>query len=234
MTVARHHLGRRLLAGAVSVFLAFFRVAAAPAGEQAALLEGWFAAQTNVHSWSAEFKQTRSLKALSQPLVATGRVWVAFPDRFRWELGDPPQTIALRQPKWLFVIYPRLKRAEKYPLDDKQPGPWRDALSLLEAGFPRSRADLDSRFHVLSVVQTNSIVEVVLQPKSASARRMMTEIRVSFASRDFSLGSTEVRMIDGSSLRNDFSHASVNPQLAADCFSEKLDPDFQVVEPSKR
>ncbi len=216
------------------MILASCAFAATPPSEQDLLLERWFAVQTNVHSWSADFTQTRSLKALAQPLVATGKVWVAIPDRFRWELGDPPRTIALRQPKWLFVIYPRLKRAEKYPLDDKQPGPWRDALALLEAGFPRSRADLDSRFRVLSVTQTNSLVELALQPKSASARRMMTEIRVGFATNDFSLASTDVRMIDGSSLRNDFRHAVVNPQLPGDCFEEKLDPDFKVVEPSKR
>ena len=101
------------------------------------------------------------------------------PDRFRWELGQPAQTIALRQPDQLLIIYPRLKRVEKYPLRAAQPGPWKDALALLDASFPRSRADLESHFRVLSVTETNSMMRVTLQPKSASARKFMAEIQVS-------------------------------------------------------
>ena len=115
-----------------------------------ALLATWFATQTNLHTWSADAVQTRIIRTFSQPLVSTGKVWVVTPDRFRWELGQPPQTIAIRQPAQLVLIYPRLKRAEKYPLDDK-PGPWRDALALLEASFPRSRPDLESRFYIGSI-----------------------------------------------------------------------------------
>ena len=152
---------------------------AAPAQPSAALLERWISAQTNLHTWTADCTQTRSLKVLSQPLVSDGKVWVMAPDRFRWELGQPAQTIALRQPDQLLIIYPRLKRVEKYPLRAAQPGPWKDALALLEASFPRSRADLESRFRVISVTETNARVEVTLQPRSASARKFMAEMQVS-------------------------------------------------------
>ena len=141
-------------------------------------LDQWIAAQTNLHTWSADVVETRALKTLSQPLVSTGKVWVAMPNQFRWELGQPAQTIALRQPDQLFIIYPRLKRVEKYPLTGNQTGPWRDALALLDASFPRNRADLDSRFQLLSVIQTNAIIQVRLQPRSQAARKFMSEISV--------------------------------------------------------
>ena len=132
------------------LFLAF-GFSETKAADTNALVERWIAAQTNLLTWSAEAVQTRSIKTFSQPLLSTGRVWVAAPDRFRWELGRPPQTIAVRQPDQLWLLYPKLKRAEKYSLTDSQPGPWRDALALLEASFPRSRAELESRFTVVSV-----------------------------------------------------------------------------------
>ena len=69
----------------------------ARAADTNALLNAWHAAQTNLHTWTANFTQTRTLKTLRQPLVATGQVWFAKPDRFRWELGQPAQTIALRR-----------------------------------------------------------------------------------------------------------------------------------------
>jgi len=168
---------------------------------------------------------------LAQPLVSTGRVWVAVPDRFRWELGQPAQTIALRQPDRLLIIYPRLKRAEKYPLNSARPGPLKDALALLEASFPRNRADLESRFRVLTVTATNATVQVGLQPKSASARKFMSEIQVCFHTNDFSLASTELRFSDGSRLRNDFTRAVLNAPLDQALFEARLDPDFTVVAP---
>src|ERR1019366_6383678 len=90
-------------------------VSVAHAGDPGGRFDQWFAAQTNLQSWSADFTQTRSLKVLAQPLVSPGKVWVK-PGEFRWELGQPVQTIVLRRPEQLLIIYPRLNRAEKYPL----------------------------------------------------------------------------------------------------------------------
>src|SRR6185436_14406503 len=108
-----------------------------------AVVNGWLSSQTNLQTWTADFLQTRTFRTLTQPLVATGHIWFATPNRFRWELGSPARTIAVRNADEMFVIYPRLKRAEKYPLGGSAPGEWRDMLSLLDAGFPRNRADLD-------------------------------------------------------------------------------------------
>jgi outer membrane lipoprotein-sorting protein len=196
-----------------------------------ALLDQWISAQTNLHTWTADCTQTRSLKVLSQPLVARGKVWVVVPDRFRWELGQPAQTIAMRLPDQFLIVYPRLKRVEKYPLGGVQPGPWKDALALLEASFPRSRADLDSHFRVLSVTETNSLMQVTLQPKSVSARKFMAEIEISVNIRGFTPVATEMRFSDGSSMRNDFANIVVNTPIAPELFDPKQDPSFSVVEP---
>jgi outer membrane lipoprotein-sorting protein len=191
-------------------------------------------AQTNLHSFTADVIQTRTLKVLSQPLVSTGKVWVVIPNRFRWEIGQPAQTVALRQPDTLFLIYPRLKRAEKYPLNDNQPGPWRDALALLEASFPRSRADLESHFRVLSVTPTNANWELALQPRNSQARQMMTEIAITVRTNDFSLAATEMKFVDGSRMRNDFSNVVRNPVLAYEIFDAKLEAGITVVEPLRK
>ena len=204
------------------------------AAETNAVLRAWLAAQTNLHTWTADFTQTRTLKTLTQPLVASGRVWFATPNRFRWELGSPTKTIALRNADEMFVIYPRLKRAEKYPLGGSAPGEWRDMLSLLDAGFPRNRADFDSRFHILSVTETNGSWQLVLQPKSTFARKMMNEIRVGLAARTFELRSTELVFVDSSRMRNDFANSVLNPALDENLFDWKPEPDFRVTEPLKK
>jgi outer membrane lipoprotein carrier protein len=197
-------------------------------------LAAWFNAQTNIQTWTADFIQTRTLKSLTQPLTAAGHVWFAAPNRFRWELGNPAQTIAVRQPEQMLVIYPRLKRAERYPLTGDQPGPWRDALALLEASFPRSKAEMESRFRILSQVSTNEIFELTLQPKSFAARRMMPQIKIAFATNDFSLRATELQFADGSTMRNDFQNPKLNEQFGETPFMPKLEDDVKTVEPLRQ
>ena len=196
-------------------------------------VSAWLAAQTNIQSWSADFVQTRSLKSLTQPLTATGHVWFEAPNRFRWELGHPPQTIAVRATEELLVIYPRLKRVERFPLAGEQTGPWRDALALLEAGFPRSKVDLVKQYNILSQTVSDDTGRIVLQPKSASARRMIPQIEILFDIKDHSLRSTELQFADGSKMRNDFKNAVLNPKIGPDQFAPQIPSDYKVVEPLK-
>src|SRR5436853_7123535 len=131
----------------LKMFLAFASLACntllLEAAEQPPLAR-WLEAQKNIQTWTADVTQTRALKTLSKPLISHGHVWFTAPNRFRWEIGSPAQTIAVRQPEQMLVIYPRLQRAEKYPLNGQAAGPWKDTLALLEAGFPRSQAELES------------------------------------------------------------------------------------------
>jgi outer membrane lipoprotein-sorting protein len=201
------------------------------ADETNSVLDAWFAAQKNLHTWSADFIQTRALKTLAQPLVAKGRIAFAMPDDFRWELGQPAQTVALRHGDEMFVIYPRLKRAERYPLGAGTPTEWRDTMSLLQAGFPRDRQEFDAQFQILSLTETNGTWQMSLQPKSDFARRMMPELRIGLATNDFSLDDTELVFVDGSRLRNDFTNAVLNPVLDEKLFEWTPPSDFKVTNP---
>jgi len=222
----------------MAVFRSFFLLAgwlffSQLPGRGADLVDRWIAAQAGLHTWTADIVQTRGFKTLAQPLVSSGKVWVAVPDRFRWELGQPAQTIALRQPAMLTIIYPRLKRAEKYSLAASQTGPWKDALALLEAGFPRSRTNLESQFQILALTQTNGVASLTLQPRSGAARKFVARLEISFRADDFSPVGTALVFSDGSSLRNEFSHSVLNEPLDAQLFEAKLASDFTVVEPLK-
>ena len=215
------------------ISIALLMCAGAHAAE-AQLVGSWLNAQTNIQTWSADVVQTRNLKSLTKPLTAEGRVWFAAPNRFRWEIGSPPQTIAVRKTDEMLVIYPRLKRAERFSLDQQNAGPFKDTLALLDAGFPRSRADLDARFQIASQSLSNEVCTVVLQPKSPSARRMMPEIRVFFGTNDWTLRSTELQFADGSTMHNRFTNPKLNPPIDEKLFNPVLESDIKIVEPMKR
>jgi outer membrane lipoprotein-sorting protein len=221
----------RTCATALAIAAGHLTGSAADLGPEAA---SWLASQTNVHSWSADFLQTRTLKSLAQPLTSSGHLWFSAPNRFRWELGSPAQTIAVRAPTELLILYPRLRRVERFPLTGGQTGPWRDALALLEAGFPRSQAELEARYDILSQTASGETGELVLQPKSAAARRMIPQLKIDFDTKDASLRGTELQFADGSSMRNDFKNATLNPKVDEKMFNPEIPPDYKVVEPLRK
>ena len=190
--------------------------------------------QAKIRTWKADFVQTRSLKSLTHPLSSPGHVWFKAPNLFRWELGTPPRTIAVRSPKELQLIYPLPKRVERYPLTEQHTGQWRDALALLETGFPRSRSEVDARFQTVSEQVTNGILQVVLEPKSAEARKFIPRFQLEFATNGLALRASQLFFPDGSYLRNDFTNAVVNPELDAAVFNPTTPPDFIVTEPLTR
>lgn len=208
-------------------------VSVSRAADYEAQFNKWFEVQTNLQSWSADFTQTRTLTVLNQPLVSAGKVWVK-PGEFRWELGQPAQTIMVRRPDQLLIIYPRLKRVEKYPLDAVPTGPMKDALALLDASLPRDRATMEKNFQLLSATITNSILQMTLQPRNSDARKFIGEVVIGFHTNDFTIAATEMKIADGSRLRNDFTNVVVNQPLEAKLFEADWPADYTVVEPLKK
>ncbi|HZF01788.1 MAG TPA: outer membrane lipoprotein carrier protein LolA [Methylomirabilota bacterium] len=203
------------------------------AADTNSVLNNWFAAQTKVQTWSADFVQTRTFRALTQPLTAKGKIYFSAPDDFQWELGQPAQTIALRHDDEMFVIYPLLKRAERYPMGASAPRQLRDTMSLLQAGLPRSRKEFESQFQIRSLMETNGNWQLTLQPKSPGARQMLPEMQMALATNDFSLASTTLIFADGSTMRNDFTNAVLNPPLDKNLFEWKPPDDFKITEPMR-
>lgn len=220
-------MGRLALAAALAVLAALN----ARAADTNAVLEKWFAAQADVKTISTDFVQTRYLKTLVQPLLAKGHLAFSFPDRFRWELGQPPQTIALRESNEMWVIYPLLKRAEHYPLGAAAPREWRDAMSILDAGFPHTRQEFDAQFQVVALSESNQTWLLDLRPRSPGARQIMPELQVDLRTNNFSLAGTELTFLDGSRMRSDFTNLMVNVPLDANVFQWTPPADYTVTEP---
>lgn len=203
------------------------------ANEADVILRQWLARQTNLTTWTADFVQTRNLKALTQPLTTTGKVWFQAPAQFRWELGQPAQSVALRGDADLLILAPKLKRAERYPLAAFASGPMGDALALLDTGFPRDAASFTNRFALLGFSETNATHAFRLQPRTKAAQKVLTELTVFVATNDFQLRATELVFRDGSRLRNDFTNAVENAALEPTVFASALDATWKITEPLK-
>ncbi len=198
------------------------------------ILAAWLDAHSKLQTWSADLVQTRHLAALAQPLVSTGRVHYSQPGLFRWELGRPPETVAIRSTNDLLLIYPGLKRAERYPLTPNQGGPLRDALTLMEAGFPKNEATLRQRYDISTQSAADGCCRIQLDPRATAAKRLVMRVALTFQTNVFSLATSEIAFADGSRLHNQFTRGVSNQPLPPDLFSTNLPPDFKLVEPFKR
>jgi outer membrane lipoprotein-sorting protein len=195
-------------------------------------LNVWLERQGGLDRWAAAFTQTRRLPALAEPLMARGRVWFAAPKRFRWELGQPPETIAIRGTNQLAILYPRFKRGELYSLDAAAAGAFGDALDLLEAGFPRNRKDLEAQFSIEELRPIESdLWRMVLRPRSARARGLIESVVIEFDPEQQGPRATELRFAEGTTLRNDFSAAVVNPSLEEGWFEAKVPEGYEISRP---
>jgi outer membrane lipoprotein-sorting protein len=195
------------------------------------IVNNWIRAQAGIQSFQADFKQTRELKALTMPLVATGKIWFALPDQFRWEVMKPAPTIAVREKDELLIVFPKLKRAEKYSLATLRQGQWKDLMGLLDTGFPRSREEFEQRFHVRKVETVPGGKRLVLQPKSALVEKYMPELYIDVSVPDLTLLGTTMKFIDGSILKNEFTNPRLNQKVDPAQFHPVLGPDYKISEP---
>lgn len=214
---------------------AFIAQATAPARavEPHPALEAWLSRQAELRSWSADVVQTRSLETLTRPLETAGRVWFVQPDRFRWQLGEPARTIAVRNAGELLVVYPRLLQAERYPLSGELDPAWQQALALLEVGFPRDRETFYSRYEPVSSARQGDVWRFELLPAAAEARRLVERVAFEVSATDSTLLATELAFADGSSMRNAFSNHRRNPEIDPATFAVDL-AGYEVVSPLER
>ena len=194
----------------------------------------WLAQQKEIRTWSADVVQIRKLKSLVRPLKSRGQVWFLQPNRFRWQLGDPPRTIAVRKEDELLIIYPRLKQVERFAADDAVDPAWKQALALLEVGFPSDAETFFARYKLVSTKQFKKSWRFELRPAADEARRLLDRVTVEVSKRDFALLATELVFPDGSTMKNLFIHRQLNPELDETLFDFEIGEGYIVTNPLKK
>jgi outer membrane lipoprotein-sorting protein len=179
----------------------------------------WIARQEDFRAVTADFIQTRSLRALKSPLASEGRLWFKAPSSFRWELGNPAKTIVLRKGDALFMIQPAKKRAERSSADARpgKPSPMQ-ALGMMSFPFARDFGDFQRQFETLSISTEGTRCHLEVLPRDAQARKFLSALKLDFNTANGHLIGFELATREGSSLRNEFTNVQVNPKIPASVF----------------
>lgn len=193
-------------------------------------LDEWLKAQTAILSWSADVTQIRKLASIKRTLSAPGKIWFVAPNRFRWQLGQPAKTLAIRNDQQLLILYPRLKRAERYSFSGVDDPAMRQALLLLEVGFPSDSQKFYAQYDFLNAQISDELRRFELQPRDPQARQLINTLRLEVRRSDGRLAATELTFPDGSTMRNEFSAHQINIDIPASQLETSLE-GYEVVEP---
>lgn len=185
-------------------------------------IKKWIAGQESVRTVQADFVQTRTYRALRDPLAAKGRLWFGAPGNLRWEIGDPPKMIYLRKGDSALVIQPARRRAERVPVAAK---PGANPRAFAAPSFPLAKdfASFNEQFEVLSVTTApGGHCHFEMQPRDVQAQKFVTAIKIDFETSGGQLTAFEIALRDGSSMRQEFTNIRVNQKLPSTAFDYDL------------
>ena len=189
-------------------------------------VEKWLERMEGMNSVEATFVQQKYLRTLRKPLTTTGHFWLQRPDDFRWELGDPPSTIAIRKQDILTVIEPKKKRAQRISLVSKKSKGESEvpaSIHSVSKTFPRTMEELDEHFDILGIEKKGKVYELTLKPDDKNLAKTMRKVIFFIDVEKYFLHGVELHFRDKSRVLTTFTKLNFNPTIPADLLSPDLE-----------
>lgn len=189
------------------------------------ILERIGAAQKEIRTLEATFRQEKTIGLLAAPEVSTGTFVYARPNRARWTYRSPKRVEMLVSDGWMTTFYPELGKAERIEIRR-----YEERIFRYLGAASGAISELDSYFHVrLAKAADASHAHVLeLEPKSARLGKRVRRITV-WIDRDSHL-TTALELVegDGDTIRYEFSDLRVNAPLGHDALELALPPAVRV------
>lgn len=217
----------------VALSLGMVRASAAPAGvplqgaERAQAIQGLQARQREVNTFRAAVAQRKRHPVLKGEVVTEGTLLFRRPNRLRWEMTTPERLIVAIDEQTLVLYRPDRKEAERRDLRDDVGA--RAALEFLAVGMSFDVAEMEKRFQV-DLYREEGRVSLVLTPRSRWVARAVASVTITQADADELPRQIVVVGQKGDRTDTTLTRVVVNPPLAEDAFTLRLEPDVRVIE----
>lgn len=182
------------------------------------VLDAWLERQSGIQSLEVSFTQERKLPSLKEPVTTPGKLSFAKPGLVRWELGDPPATIAISDGSQFTLIDMASKTARRVAVDSPQAA----RFSMLTGKGFQTPEDFRQVFEVVESRVDNGVHQFTLKPKDRRIRGQVPWVFLSIdpASRD--LRAMEMELQDKSRIRTLFAKPKLNGKLPPSTFQPDL------------
>jgi outer membrane lipoprotein carrier protein len=181
-------------------------------------LDAWLKRQPSIATVDADFVQERKLPALKAPVTTPGHVSLARPAKLRWELGNPPQTLAISNGETMTLMQVTEKRATRVDADS----PEARQYSLIGGRALASPAAFHETFDIIESRVSSGIHQYTLQPKDRRLRANVPWLFLDIDPARNELRAFELELKDKSRIRTIFSNVRLNAKLADSLFQADL------------
>jgi len=218
---------------ALGLSLGLVRPSPAPAGaplqgdERSGAIAGLQARQREVNTLRAAVTQRKRHPLLKGEVVTEGTLLFRRPNRLRWEMATPERLIVAIDGQTLVIYRPDRKEAERRDLRDDFGT--RAAIEFLAAGMSFDVAEMEKRFQV-DLYREDGRLSLVLTPRSRWVARAVASVTITQEDADGLPRQIAVVGQKGDRTDTTLTHVVVNPPLAEDAFTLRLEPDVRVIE----
>ncbi len=181
-------------------------------------LEAWLKRQVSINTLDAGFTQERKLPALKNPTTTAGHLSFSKPDKVRWQLGEPIETLAVSDGKTLTLIETATKTARQTSVDSPQAA----RFSLLSGRAFQSPESFYQAFEIISSRVEAGIYQYTIKSKDRRVRAQIPWIFLDIDPEKNELRAMEMELSDKSRLRTVFSNPRFNLKLDDSLFKPDL------------
>lgn len=181
-------------------------------------LETWLKRQSSISSLDAAFTQERKLPALKNPTTTEGRLCFVKPDKIRWQLGDPFETLAVSDGTTLTLVESGTKTARRTGVNSPQAA----RFSLLSGRAFDSPETFYQAFEIIEARVTSGIHQYTLKAKDRRVRSQIPWIFLDIDPEKNELRALEMELQDKSRLRTVFHNPRFNVKLDDALFKPDL------------
>ena len=158
----------------LAMLLFFLALAPAAPGEPLApnevktLLDQIRAKRAAAPQVQADFEEEKEVNLMNKPIISSGQVWFAAPDKFRREVKGNSPSVTVSDGRQLWIYYPKFQSAEHYSLGKHSP---------LDAGIAALTAALNlenvENSYRITAGKSENGYELQLVPRNPSLKRLL-------------------------------------------------------------
>ncbi|MDB6072746.1 MAG: Outer rane lipoproteinsorting protein [Verrucomicrobiaceae bacterium] len=198
--------------------------AAEPAATVPSIVQQWVEAQQHVGDISVDFRLTKTLPTLKEPITSDGHFWKLADGQFRWEMGSPATTVLLFDNKVLHMWDAEKKSWQTLSATDNRMRMWMQFLNSKEMNAEA----MTKTFTPTVTSEQPDVVTVALQPKGLIVRKHLKQVDLQIDPKTKYLRQVRLLQSDDASVIMTF--ATPRPMATADK-ARILLPDFTKTSP---
>ncbi len=199
---------------------------AEPLPQGRAALEKWMQTSAKVRTVQADFEQVRMLATVRKPLTRPGKLWMERDGAFRWQVGEVPGMIVLRNKAGDVEVLDTKKKERRLwsataLADEGQAGGGQGFAMLTALQDVPNLAEFEKRFEIKAAerdAKSASVWRFDLSLKDRKASQFVRLIQLTVDVEKGALLSLVMQMRDGSTLATNIRTYRLNEDLDSEVF----------------